>query len=138
MSYYANIKGEFKFKKQEDFDKFLKNKELKPWMEDFEIDSSTREVKINYDSYRNLGYKLGEFVGSGMEGMIVWTSTDGMFEGGVVTNEEESTHDLNEWASEHYDVPEPEDDEEDEEKKAAHEEWVTDLMTAFMDHYFNS
>lgn len=134
MSYYASIQGEFRFLNRVDFEKFLNNKELKSWMEDFEIDVNKMEVKINPDSYRNLGYHLNEIAMSGMKGMLVWTSTDGSFEGGTVIDGEEETIDLYEWAEENYETPKPEEDEDNDEEM---DEWMTNVIEAFTDSYLN-
>jgi hypothetical protein len=137
MSYYSNIQGEFYFETQEDFEKFKNNKSLKDWMESFEVDEKKREVKIPSDTYRNLGRYLDALETSNMKGMVIWTSTDGGFEGGVIIDGESTNFELYDWASENYDRDCPDGDDEDDNYDEV-DEWMTEVVDAFVDSYLNA
>jgi hypothetical protein len=65
------------------------------------VHPTTRVIEIVFSYYRNLGRYI-ETLFIGGKGEVVWTSTDGMFEGGVVVDGEETNYDLAEWAKKHF------------------------------------
>lgn len=50
-----------------------------------------------YGLYRNIGIEVDNMY-KGNKGHIVWTTTDGMFQGGVISDGVETVYDLTEWA----------------------------------------
>lgn len=115
MSTYFTMQGEITYEQQEDFDAALKVAE--EWTdgkgrfttEDDEVITEQQEniypterrIVIPWGLYRNFGRFLDELFKGG-KGWAVWTSTDGMFEGGVYEDGKETTYDLEEWAKEHF------------------------------------
>jgi hypothetical protein len=127
MSFYATISGTLVYETQEAFDHALKLLVDGHWLfcmereiyfldEDDErispedkqdVDFENRIIHIPFGFYRSLTHLLctktfddkpGLLAGS--KGKVVWTSTDGCFSGGVITDSEEKVYDLEKWNSE--------------------------------------
>ncbi len=112
MSFYATLAGEIKYPDQESFDAVLTRLEAGGWVEDGYFmdetgDKITNEKGIDKESlvitiprfcHRNLS-RVDFFLG-GAEGWLVGTSTDGCFQGWVISDGNEDTYELEEWARE--------------------------------------
>lgn len=67
-----------------------------------EPDAVPASLTINfpYGLYRNIGSAFDSFM-TGTKGLLIWTCTDGMFQGGIICDGAEKTFDLELWAKEH-------------------------------------
>ena len=114
MSTYCTIGGEISYQNKKDFDAALSVLRVGGWLKEnnfiddsptfinersVDIDHNLRVINIPCSHYRNLGYTLENLVKDG-KGVVVWTCTDGCFEGGVITDGHEEAFDLRLWAKE--------------------------------------
>jgi hypothetical protein len=60
-------------------------------------------IQFPYGLYRNIGIVIDRMV-PGTEGLIAWTTTDGVFSGGIIEDGKETTYDLWEWARKDADL----------------------------------
>ena len=114
MSTYCTIGGLIHYEKEEDFQAALAI--LKEgWLDDEgymltedehridevepSVDAVERDIFIPLFHYRNLGYVLNDLFKGG-KGKVIWTCTDGCFEGGVIVDGKETHYDLEKWAAE--------------------------------------
>lgn len=116
MSFYATIHGEIAYEKREDFEAAVKILDEGGWIKDGkfidecgevisgkDIHEESRVINIPYFCHRNLSRVLNElFIGG--KGEVIWTSTDGCFDGGVIRNGIEEYHDLRKWAADNNDT----------------------------------
>ena len=113
MSTYATIVGHYVYQNKADYDNAIKLLTEDQWLRDGHItderganisddddpdtDDQAMEIRIPLALHRNLCAVLDALF-KGATGKVVWTSTDGMFDGGVIKNGKEKTYDLEEWA----------------------------------------
>jgi hypothetical protein len=111
MSTYATISGHLTYNQAVDYRKAIAMLEKDGWLvdgyivdelnrkiiDDPDIDDKLQEIRIPLYLHRNLCGALDELF-RGATGKIVWTSTDGMFNGGVIVDGKETHYDLDEWA----------------------------------------
>lgn len=110
MSTYITLQGQITFA-NEDRREMVERALLRGgWMKDGKIvDEAGSPINdepafdgmiltIPISLFRNIGYCLGEFVKGCKMADLVWTSTDGQFQGGVFEGEKETTFDLEEYA----------------------------------------
>lgn len=112
MSVYATIQGEAKFTDRQKFHDVIKWLScMRKWScrpigrddGEVDIDEDDLTIRIPLGCYRNLVGFLFEIRKKSETCYIVWTSTDGNFEGGVIAKEYGETVDkqvdLTEWAT---------------------------------------
>jgi hypothetical protein len=114
MSFYATISGSIHYERQEDFDAALQLLKSGKWVNDNgcfvdetnetfgerpDIDHDARNIRIPLGYHRNLAHHLDELFRGGT-GKVVWTSTDGVFEGGVIVDGKKTSYDLTQWGRE--------------------------------------
>ena len=92
---------------------------------DADLDSLT--INFPYNLYRNVGSVIDSIM-VGTTGLLIWTCTDGMFQGGVIRDGEETTFDLEKWGKEHTTTVMP-DAATDFDKYV---EWQAEIEEAFM------
>lgn len=115
MSFYATIQGQIQYKTQEAFDAAVKLLADGGWIDAEEnmvdecgtpidngpcapIDREHKVITFPLFHYRNLSRLLNSlFIGG--EGQVIWTSTDGCFDGGVIENGSETYYNLRDWAA---------------------------------------
>lgn len=120
MSFYATIVGTIQYENQADFDQaieLLKNGFIEegffidergvPVSDEPTIDASTRTIEIPFHYYRNLAAALDRLFSLHGRGRVVWTSTDGVFKGGIIEDGKETPFNLTEWASENVAQKQP-------------------------------
>ena len=145
MSFYATIEGVIQYSRQEDFDAAVKILADGQWLqegylvaetggrisEDPDIDAGARRVSIPWALHRNLARVLGKgrLFRGGM-GKVVWTSTDGTFEAGVIRDGEEQIYDLVEWGRRNVGDP-PDVDQSPE----AYVQWQGEVEQTFFDRF---
>jgi hypothetical protein len=143
MSTYCTIEGSIKYKTKESFDTAISTLKNGSWMNDKgyfiaetgeeiskvpDVDFNNLSLTIPCFHYRNLGYVLKSLV-KNTQGNIIWTCSDGCFNGGVITNGKEKGYDLRKWAKRHMSGYEEEPDMEDVEN---HSIWEQEIENAFM------
>ncbi|MFA5234791.1 MAG: hypothetical protein WC390_10360 [Sulfurimonas sp.] len=140
MSTYTTIQGEITYPDKSHLRDIVADLTAAGWMKDEkfidECDNITDEttksdingltLRIPYTLYRNLSYRLDEIV-KGTTGKIVWTCSDGCFEGGVYTDGVEKHFDLEEWAKEKEDSIAPDINEDFENWSI----WAQDVEQSF-------
>ena len=96
----------------------------------------TREIVFPYGLYRNIGLVVDQIY-PGTTGTLVWTCTDGCFQGGVIDNGVETLTDLEQWAKEsEMEKPnEPLIDDGGEFDRRA--DWMTEVEQAFNEEYIH-
>lgn len=113
MSQYCTIGGSIGYERQEDFDNAIHLLEVGGWLKDgfmvdelenricdtSDVDISRKAFCIPVYHYHNLGGLLQNLFKGG-KGEVVWTTTDGDFQGGVIVNGQETLYDLEVWAKE--------------------------------------
>jgi len=144
MSMYCTISGSISYEKQEDFDKALSLLQVGGWLKDgfildemgtriseeADVDISGRAIRIPLFHYRNLGGFLDKlFVGG--KGEVIWTSTDGCFDGGFIIDGKEISYDLTKWAKEN--MPEEDADPPDENDFDSYCEWQQEVEQTFFE-----
>jgi len=112
MSTYTTIQGEITYPDKVRLHDVVADLTNSGWMQDEKfidecgniVDESTESdidgltLRIPYSLYRNLSYHLDEII-KGTTGKLVWTCSDGCFEGGVYTDGKETHYELELWAS---------------------------------------
>jgi len=121
MSTYLTVEGEFTFPDKGKYEAAVALLQEGGWMNQAgylldevgdrksdEPDATPKLLTINfpYNLYRNVGSAIDAIM-VGTTGLLVWTSTDGMFQGGVIRDGAEKTYDLEIWAKEHTSLPMP-------------------------------
>ena len=149
MSFYATITGELSYKKQEDFDNALNVLEDEKWIKDGffldetddfitdpeddpNIDEENRVIYVPLSNYRNMVrlFIPGSKILEGSKGKIVWASTDGCFEGGVIIDGIEKLYSLEQWAkSQNMEGPPSIEDFDN------YCEWTNEVEEAFFDEH---
>jgi len=125
MSTYATIVGHYVYQNKADYDNAIKMLTDDGWLRDRHItdecddnisadddpdtDDQAMEIRIPLALHRNLNRALDELF-KGATGEVVWASTDGMFDGGVITDGKEKAYDLAEWAKTEKMDPAPDPD----------------------------
>jgi len=111
MSLYTTIQGKIAYQTEESFQKSLKILTDGGWLdgvfiidecgEDISknpnIDTKEKTIEIPLGLHRNLSYVLDQLFSGGI-GKVVWASSDGCFEGGVIENGIETLYDLQEYS----------------------------------------
>ena len=112
MSFYATIQGTIKYKSQDGFNKAYKMLQDGQWINNknqfvdednnkltqhANVNRTNKTIEIPLGLYRNFAGHLDELI-QDSSNMIVWTSMDGCFSGGIIRNGRETEYDLNEWA----------------------------------------
>ena len=155
MSTYFAVQGVVSYKEKADFDNAIKFLEESGYLQNKHIvDECGDEIteRDNVDTthvessieiprfhYRNLGRYLDKIMKNGT-GKLIWTSTDGMFEGGVLIDGVETTYDLEEWNAENNGETRPvESDFDGEDKEDDYFEnlieWQSNIENNFFDHF---
>ena len=113
MSFYATVQGQIKYHTQDAFNNAVKILADGGWVKgdafldecEEVIDSESlpniipdeKVIVIPYFCHRNLARIINDlFIGG--EGEVIWSSTDGCFEGGVIRDGEEEHFELRQWA----------------------------------------
>lgn len=150
MSTYFTMTGQITYQDRADFNNAVRFLQDNKWMDDKgflhseamthnltetpNIDPIALVLTIPLFLYRNLGYKDNlNVLFKGGTGKVVWTSTDGCFEGGVVTEDKETHHDLEKWWDEQGDDGEPKPD--PDEDIDGYTQWQQEVEEAFFDTY---
>jgi len=152
MSFYAAISGSITYERPEDFNTVCRFLTENGWLEknglidaaggvqeETGVDRDKRSLNLGYCVvYRNLARYLAVLFQGG-RGTVVWTSTDGCFDGGVVTDGEETLYALERWAEEHLGMTMPgfDESEDEDESNAAWLDAALDVEDAFHKHYAN-
>ena len=111
MSFYTTIQGSITYTNLEDLQDSLKKiKECGHLNENFEwisdlgrkfkdktVDESIFTIRIPYFCYRNLLDSLGDILKQSSNHLVVWTSSDGIFEGGVYEDGNYINYCLKNW-----------------------------------------
>lgn len=145
MSFYATITGQIKYANQQHFNAVVADLIQCGWAdhsgyfldelnhrisEEPNIDFGERVINLPLYTYRNLS--RFEFFKTGCTGYTIGTSTDGCFEGWVITSNDkdfptEISFDLTEWAKE-QELEEAPDPNEDFENYCL---WMADVEESF-------
>lgn len=112
MSFYATIAGAIKYDAQADFEAAVGILKDDGWLDDEDylvdevgsritehkpnVDHRKRAIRFPLENYRNLARVL-ENLFRGGTGKVVWASTDGCFDGGVIVDGKETAYDLQTW-----------------------------------------
>jgi hypothetical protein len=113
MSFYAAVQGQITYPNQERLDQVVTMLTEKEWMdngkftdecggiirEETPSDVDGLTLNIPWACYLNLSRVLDEIT-KDTTGTLVWTSTDGCFDGGVYKDGVEKCYNLRAWASE--------------------------------------
>ena len=157
MSTYFSCKAKIKYLNREAFDKAIALLVEGGWLKanglfqgesggnevEYEVGGCVAEksltIQIPYGYYRNLARFFSAdklFAGAAPNSKAVWTSTDGIFSGGICTNEigfNEQTVDLTEWWSQQgEDDEEVPDADEDFDEYCA---WQSEVEAAFFEEH---
>jgi len=145
MSVYITMQGDMTFPNKEAYDKAVGLLVEGGWMkEGFLIDecgdkmgnteddfpaacSKSLSITFPFGLYRNIG-ALIDLIRKGTKGRIVWTTTDGGFQGGVISDGEEALTDLEKWGKEQKIEYQREDGESDAEANC---QWANMVEFAF-------
>ena len=147
MSFYATIAGQIKYKKQEDYVAAKEFLEKGGWIDDegyfvdengFRISEEqnlgSNQITIPTFHYRNLSYILNKpFIGG--KGLVVWTSTDGCFQAGIIKNGVERCIDLEEWAKE-QNLESPPEKFDNDQYWQDFSDWQQEIEMAFFEDVF--
>lgn len=147
MSFYATIAGEIRYPNRDVFDKVVKLLTEGSWVEGRKFVDECNNVITDYQAnalddirpealvisipffcHRNLARHL-EDVMHNATGLIIWSSTDGCFEGGILRDGVEKTFDLTKWAAEQK-LDEPPDPEDTPDEYC---EWMNEVEQEFHD-----
>lgn len=142
MSVYSTIQGNITYPNKEALDKVVNMLVEGKWMEDGcflnelgvkETENCVNglELEIPHNLYRNLGGQLNEIIKDSNDYYVVWTSTDGDFQGGILDSEarKESLYDLDVYAK-RLSMSKP--DENDFQKVC---EWMQDVERIFHEEF---
>lgn len=155
MSFYATLQGFINYPDTESFDAMKKKLVDGGWVENDkfvdecgdivldsgqpDLDRETKSITVPLACYHNLS-RVKLFT-NGAKGKLVGASTDGCFEGWVITDGNEETYDLDEWAEENIDEPKPDlsvstdDDQDEDDKYEAFADWRELVIQEFQfDH----
>ena len=143
MSFYATIQGEITFPTQERLDQAVNELTEDGWMKDGKFidecgnifdeqeqpDVQGLTLRIPFGLYRNLSRRIDDLT-QGTTGKVVYTSTDGCFEGGVWLDGVFTCYDLKLWARENMEEENslPPDINDD---FSAYCEWMSEVEMAF-------
>jgi hypothetical protein len=145
MSLYYTIAGGIQYERQEDFDAAVRLLEDGLWLKDDHFISDTDEqvtedapnldrenwmIQIPMFVYCKLGNVLNDLFRLGGKGRVVWTCTDGFFEGGVIVDGEETVYNLEQWSEENM----PESDQPDTEAEE-YCQWQEEVESRFLEKY---
>lgn len=144
MSFYATVQGDITFPTKEALDKVVQQFTDGGWMKDgnFIDDSGDAVTEGRSDiegltlyvplaTYNKLTWHFNDLTEGASVFRLVWSSTDGCFEGGVLQDgHEEVAYDLKEWAKKN--MPEEDEDEPDADYQPDEFcEWMNDVECAF-------
>jgi hypothetical protein len=143
MSFYATVEGNLSYEKREDFNRAIEA--LGGWINSSDIfigeadeqvtsnstiDKKHLTIYIPYFHYRNITRVFDQVI-PGSKGWIVWTSTDGCFEAGVIRDSVETTYNLEDWAKDNIEESKPNQDDEWENWT----EWANEVEMAFNEEF---
>jgi len=147
MSFCATIQGDITYPDQEHLDAALEmlGKDVEDgWIKgdkfvdeagsivcdngEPDIDGLTLHIPLG--CYRNM-FRVLDAITEDTESTVVWTSTDGCFEGGVLTNDKKEYLDLEEWAKENDMKPPVEIDKSSDDDWQEYSDWQTEVEDAF-------
>jgi hypothetical protein len=140
MSTNATIQGLVTYKTKYRIREVVESLTENGWMKDSRFveghsdsDVNGLTLRIPYGCYRNLIRRLDFIVHDCQCARIVWTSTDGMFHGGVFDGERETTYELSQWAMDNIgkEPPNPDDDFQE------YCEWMSEVENAFHGEFGN-
>lgn len=145
MSVYATIRGELKFNSKESFEKAKAILEEGGWIEDSHWRDEVGEdlgpayqedqlrIEIPQFYHRNLLHILDQLTALSSYYDILWASTDGMFDGGVISSGENTTVKLEEWAKNNG-IEKPDQMEDDQGGMSDDAlNWQEEVIQAFME-----
>lgn len=144
MSVYSTIQGVVVYPSKEALDKVVNMLVEGKWMQDGCfldergvketkncVNVSNLEIVIPCNLYRNLCGMLDQMIKDSNDYYVVWTSTDGMFLGGILDSEarKENLYDLDVYAKK---LPMSKPDENDFQKVC---EWMRNVEKAFFEEF---
>ena len=122
MSTYCTIDGTIHYGDQGACDRAIHHLHHKGWLDGKErfiseygagpivdqstVDRNAKSIYIPLGCYRNLGAHLNELLVGSNTNYIVWGTTDGAYQGGVIKDGVETLYDLEKWAKEPEQVEE--------------------------------
>ena len=98
-----------------------------------DIDYKKLTIEIPWFSYHNLVMHLDNLFANG-NGKVVWASSDGEFEGGVIVDGKETVYNMTEWAKSNG-IEEPPNEDEDEDEHSMDPDFESDVIDAFMEFH---
>ena len=146
MGMHAEICGKINYQNQESLKTAVKRLENGGWItkdhftddsgiyiddEMPDIDYKKLTIEIPWFSYHNLVMHLDNlFAKRKGKGRVVWASSDGDFEGGVIVDGKETVYNLTEWAKSNG-IEEPPHEDED----SIDPDFESDVIDAFMEFH---
>ncbi len=144
MSVYITMQGHIQFSSQADLDAAVKSLTDNGWIKDGRFTDEADEpyndqpaadglfLTFPYGLYRNIGTEV-ERLAKGNKGEIVWTCTDGMFQGGTIMDGVETLTDLEKWAKEEANAGDDDMVNPGATDFDAYAEWMQYVENAFME-----
>lgn len=148
MSFYATIDGEITYRDQAALDAVVKMLTDGGWfresnfvdetggvIHEHESDIDGLTLNIPWAVHRNLTYAFKQMLAGAVSHHIVWSSTDGCFEGGVLKDgsepggRSEVTYDLVKWAKDNMDEEDADPPSVDDHEN--YSEWQVTVQNAF-------
>jgi hypothetical protein len=100
-----------------------------------DIDYKKLTIEILWFSYHSLVMHLDNLFAKGNgKGRVVWASSDGEFEGGVIVDGKETVYNLAEWAKSNG-IEEPPNEDEDEDEDSTDPDFESEVIDAFMEFH---
>ena len=143
---HAEIRGKINYQNIESLKTAVKQLEKEGWItkdhftddsgnyiddEMPDIDFKKLTIEIPWFSYHNLVMHLDNLFANG-NGKVVWASSDGEFEGGVIVDGKETVYNLTEWAKSNG-IEEPPNEDEDEDSMDP--DFESEVIDAFMEFH---
>ena len=98
-----------------------------------DIDYKKLTIEIPWFWYHNLIMHLDNLFAKG-KGKVVWASSDGDFEGGVIVDGKETVSNLAEWAKSNG-IEEPPNEDEDKNDDSIDPDFESEVLDAFMEFH---